>query len=100
MSYVILDQVEAITMTDPIVLLNEGRIEQVGSPVELYARPCNLFVHRFLGATPMNMLKGTLRWDGSDLAVEIGGGTVVPVAGRHTDFADGASVTLGDVPSI
>lgn len=85
-------------MADQIVVLNEGRIEQVGSPVELYARPSNLFVAGFLGAPPMNMLKGTLRRSGSDLAVELSGGTVVPLAGRSVDLADGALVTLGVRP--
>ena len=98
MIYVTHDQVEAMTMADQIVVLNEGRIEQVGPPVDLYARPCNLFVARFLGAPPMNILKGTLRRDGPDLGVDLGGGTVVPIAGRQVNLAEGASVTLGIRP--
>ena len=100
MVYVTHDQVEAMTMADQIVVLNEGRIEQVGSPVELYARPSNLFVARFLGAPPMNILSGTLRRNGSDLSVEFGGGTLVPVARRHVDLADGAAVSLTRLPPI
>ncbi len=60
MIYVTHDQVEAMTMADRIVVLQEGRIEQAGTPIELYARPANLFVARFLGAPPMNLLKGTI----------------------------------------
>ncbi len=51
MVYVTHDQVEAMTMADQIVVLNEGRIEQVGSPIELYAQPANLFVARLSGRT-------------------------------------------------
>jgi multiple sugar transport system ATP-binding protein len=60
MIYVTHDQVEAMTMADRIVVLNEGQIEQVGTPVELYARPRNRFVAGFLGAPPMNMLAGAV----------------------------------------
>ena len=98
MIYVTHDQVEAMTMADQIVVLNEGRIEQVGSPVELYARPRNLFVARFLGAPPMNILKGTLRRNGPDLAVDLGWGTVVPIDRRQVDLPHGAPVTLGVRP--
>ena len=98
MIYVTHDQVEAMTMADQIVVLNEGRIEQVGSPVELYARPRNVFVARFLGAPPMNILKGTLRRDGPELGVDFGGGTVVPIAGRQVNLEEGAPVTLGIRP--
>ena len=60
MIYVTHDQVEAMTMADRIVVLNQGQIEQAGTPVELYARPRNLFVAGFLGAPPMNLLPGTV----------------------------------------
>jgi len=59
MIYVTHDQVEAMTMADKIVVLRDGRIEQVGSPIELYARPANQFVAGFLGAPAMNMLPAT-----------------------------------------
>jgi multiple sugar transport system ATP-binding protein len=58
--YVTHDQVEAMTMADRIVILNEGRIEQVGSPLELYERPRNQFVAGFLGSPQMNMLPLTV----------------------------------------
>ncbi|WP_315736064.1 MULTISPECIES: ABC transporter ATP-binding protein [unclassified Bradyrhizobium] len=56
--YVTHDQVEAMTMADKIVVLNAGRIEQYGSPIELYQRPANLFVAGFIGSPKMNLITG------------------------------------------
>ena len=65
MIYVTHDQVEAMTMADQIVVLREGVVEQVGSPVELYARPANRFVAGFLGAPQMNFVDARVsRQDG------------------------------------
>ncbi|MBS7544171.1 ABC transporter ATP-binding protein [Ancylobacter oerskovii] len=58
MIYVTHDQVEAMTMADKIVVLNAGRIEQVGSPLELYKTPANLFVAGFIGSPKMNFIEG------------------------------------------
>src|SRR5690606_20210933 len=58
MIYVTHDQVEAMTMADKIVVLNAGNIEQVGSPMELYRTPANLFVAGFIGSPKMNLLEG------------------------------------------
>ena len=58
MIYVTHDQVEAMTMADKIVVLNAGRIEQVGSPMELYKTPKNLFVAGFIGSPKINLLEG------------------------------------------
>jgi multiple sugar transport system ATP-binding protein len=58
MIYVTHDQVEAMTMADRIVVLNGGRIEQVGSPLELYRSPANLFVAGFIGSPRMNFIDG------------------------------------------
>ena len=57
--YVTHDQVEAMTLADRIVVLNQGQIEQVGSPLELYRRPANLFVAGFIGSPRMNFVQGT-----------------------------------------
>ena len=57
MVYVTHDQTEAMTMADRVVLLRQGRIEQVGSPEELYARPATMFTGSFIGAPPMNLLR-------------------------------------------
>ncbi|MFP5517991.1 MAG: ABC transporter ATP-binding protein [Alphaproteobacteria bacterium] len=67
MIYVTHDQVEAMTMADKIVVLNAGRIEQVGSPIELYSRPRNRFVAGFIGSPRMNFVEGgAARGDGAD----------------------------------
>jgi multiple sugar transport system ATP-binding protein len=58
MIYVTHDQVEAMTMADKIVVLNAGRIEQVGSPMDLYRKPRNLFVAGFIGSPKMNLIMG------------------------------------------
>jgi len=59
--YVTHDQVEAMTMADRIAVMNEGRIEQLGAPLELYDRPNNLFVAQFIGSPAMNVIDGVLR---------------------------------------
>ena len=59
MIYVTHDQVEAMTMADKIVVLHDGHIEQVGSPMELYRNPANLFVAGFIGSPKMNLITGT-----------------------------------------
>jgi len=59
--YVTHDQIEAMTMADRIAVMNEGRIEQLGAPLQLYDRPNNLFVAQFIGSPAMNVLDGVLR---------------------------------------
>ncbi|MGB5556851.1 MAG: sn-glycerol-3-phosphate ABC transporter ATP-binding protein UgpC [Paracoccaceae bacterium] len=58
--YVTHDQVEAMTLADRIVVMNDGRIEQVGTPMDLFLNPANSFVAGFLGAPPMNQIKATI----------------------------------------
>ena len=98
MIYVTHDQVEAMTMADQIVVLNAGKIEQVGAPIELYAQPANLFVARFLGAPPMNLLKGRIVRNGDIASVALDDGGGVSLSGRDIALADGSSVTLGIRP--
>ena len=62
--YVTHDQVEAMTMADKIVVMNAGRVEQIGAPLELYDRPANLFVAGFIGSPSMNFIKGDVTPDG------------------------------------
>jgi len=62
--YVTHDQVEAMTMADRIVVMHDGVVEQVGSPLELYDRPTNIFVAGFIGSPAMNFIKGTIHVDG------------------------------------
>jgi len=58
MIYVTHDQVEAMTLADRIVVINKGKIEQVGQPLELYHKPRNIFVAQFIGSPAMNILRG------------------------------------------
>src|SRR6476659_8769439 len=62
--YVTHDQIEAMTMADKIVVMHDGRVEQIGAPLDLYDRPDNLFVAGFIGSPAMNMLNGHIRVNG------------------------------------
>jgi multiple sugar transport system ATP-binding protein len=76
--YVTHDQVEAMTMADKIVVLHDGVVEQVGSPLELYDRPANLFVAGFIGSPAMNMIQGVIR-PGATPTFEAEDGTRLPL---------------------
>jgi multiple sugar transport system ATP-binding protein len=91
MIYVTHDQVEAMTMADKIVVLSAGKIEQVGSPLELYHRPNNLFVAGFIGSPKMNFLKVKVSSiDGGAAVVSLPGATISLPTGDRT-------VTSGDM---
>ncbi|MFN8830766.1 MAG: ABC transporter ATP-binding protein [Labrys sp. (in: a-proteobacteria)] len=97
MIYVTHDQVEAMTMADKIVVLNAGLIEQVGSPLELYHRPRNLFVAGFIGSPKMNFLKGEASAaEGGLIAVKLPGGATLRLPGRGRSAT--GPVTLGVRP--
>jgi ABC-type sugar transport system ATPase subunit len=98
MIYVTHDQTEAMTMADRIVVLRAGRIEQVGTPIELYERPANSFVAGFLGSPKINLLKGRLVSRGGAEAVAEVAGAMVPV--RVTGGVAGDVVTLGLRPDV
>ena len=90
--YVTHDQVEAMTMADRIVVMNQGRIEQQGTPEALYDRPATMFVAGFIGSPSMNMIAGTLQ-AGSLLLAD---GTTLPLPPLNAP--DGAAITLGVRP--
>ena len=99
MIYVTHDQVEAMTLGEKIVVFNAGRIEQVGTPLELYERPANLFVAGFLGSPRMNAFPATLAGHAGGLAaVRVPGGGLVQVAANASREAGGAALTLGVRP--
>src|SRR5580704_4691869 len=77
--YVTHDQIEAMTMADKIVVMHDGRVEQIGAPLELYDRPANLFVAGFIGSPAMNFFRGTIRHNGS-AGFEGPGGLRLPLA--------------------
>jgi multiple sugar transport system ATP-binding protein len=74
--YVTHDQVEAMTMGDRIAILDQGVLQQVAGPQEVYARPANLFVARFIGNPPMNTITGDVVRHNGGLGVRIPGGVV------------------------
>jgi multiple sugar transport system ATP-binding protein len=88
--YVTHDQIEAMTMADQIVVMQGGRIEQVGAPLELYDRPANTFVAGFIGSPAMNMLPAVVQGGGAVL--EDGTALPLPPGAR---VADGAEITYG-----
>ena len=78
--YVTHDQIEAMTMADRIVVMHDGIIEQIGTPLDLYDRPGNLFVAQFIGSPSMNVVEGVLQKEGGQMAVSALG-ALWPVAG-------------------
>src|SRR5438046_2311540 len=94
--YVTHDQVEAMTMADRIVVMHDGRIEQIGTPLELYDRPGNLFVAQFIGSPAMNVVQGTVRRAGGAAHVEAEGGARWPLDGGVG--VDGQAVAYGIRP--
>ena len=95
--YVTHDQIEAMTMGDQIVVMRDGRIEQTGSPLDLYDRPANTFVAGFIGSPAMNFLPGTLRYAGGSASVELADGTRLP-APQGATGGDGQPVIFGTRP--
>ncbi|PDT46664.1 ABC transporter [Sinorhizobium fredii] len=99
MIYVTHDQVEAMTLADKIVVLKDGRIEQVGTPMELYHHPVNRFVGGFIGSPKMNFIKAKMRSvssEGIEVILPGGTGVSVPVSGRNV--SGGGNVDLGVRP--
>jgi len=94
--YVTHDQIEAMTLADRIVVMHDGIIEQIGSPLELFDRPGNLFVAQFIGSPSMNVLQGTLRQGDGQAWVEAQGERW-PV-GPATTGRDGQAVSYGVRP--
>jgi len=75
--YVTHDQIEAMTMSDRIVILNHGRVEQIGAPLDVYDRPANLFVAGFIGSPAMNLFKGRVIRAERGVSLDLGG---IPLA--------------------
>ncbi|MCX7364940.1 MAG: sn-glycerol-3-phosphate ABC transporter ATP-binding protein UgpC [Alphaproteobacteria bacterium] len=89
------DQVEAMSLANRLIVMNAGRVEQVGSPGEVYVRPATLFVAGFIGSLPMNFFKGRVGADGTTL--ELAGGVAIPVGGAWT-AQPGTDVVVGVRP--
>lgn len=97
--YVTHDQIEAMTLADRIVVLNAGKVEQIGTPLELYETPANRFVAGFIGSPPMNMLKAKIG-QGQDgkLAAHIGTLGALATFPEGYAAAPGSEVELGVRP--
>ena len=95
--YVTHDQIEAMTMGDKIVVMKDGRIEQMGSPLELYDHPANVFVAGFIGSPAMNFLPATLRRSGGQASLELADGSRLD-APAASGGSDGQAVVLGTRP--
>jgi multiple sugar transport system ATP-binding protein len=94
--YVTHDQIEAMTLADRIVILKDGYIQQVGSPIELFERPVNRFVATFIGNPPTNILETIFKKDGEQVTISVGELTL-PVA-SPPKCSDGQKVLVGIRP--
>ena len=96
--YVTHDQVEAMTLAHRVAILDEGALQQIGTPREVYDNPANLFVAGFMGSPPMNFIRGSIE----NGRFESGGGASVPVEGAGDAGAaglrDGAAAVMGFRP--
>lgn len=95
--YVTHDQIEAMTLADRIVAMHGGVVQQVGTPLELYDTPANLFVAGFIGSPGMNFLEGRYVVSGDGAGIRLSDGTIVPVA-KRTSLKPDAAATLGIRP--
>ncbi len=98
MIYVTHDQVEAMTLADRIVVLSAGRIEQVGTPLELYTNPRNVFVAQFIGSPAMNMLSAEAVATGDTTTIKVDNGTEVNVPIVSANVTKGEKLQLGVRP--
>ncbi len=94
--YVTHDQVEAMTLADRLVVMNAGRAEQIGTPLEVYDRPATVFVAGFIGSPSMNFLSAALSADGS--AVNLDGGQSLRLSPGASRRSGGGPVTVGMRP--
>jgi multiple sugar transport system ATP-binding protein len=94
--YVTHDQIEAMSMADRIVVMHDGRVEQIGTPLGLYDRPANLFVAGFIGSPAMNFLRGIYRANGGAPRVEFAQGSSLPAP--PCTAHDGQDVVFGIRP--
>jgi multiple sugar transport system ATP-binding protein len=94
--YVTHDQIEAMTMADKIVVMQAGRIEQAGAPLDVYDSPANTFVAGFIGSPAMNMLPARIRRAGGAVLADTGDATIA--LSPASPLSEGREVTLGIRP--
>ncbi|MBD8065946.1 sn-glycerol-3-phosphate ABC transporter ATP-binding protein UgpC [Devosia sp. PTR5] len=101
--YVTHDQIEAMTMADRIVVMNAGRVEQIGAPLELYDRPANLFVAGFIGSPAMNVLGGTIadsRFNAAGVSLPLPTGIGITGAARYGFRPEHLLLTPDGLPAV
>lgn len=94
--YVTHDQIEAMTMADKIVVMRDGRVEQIGSPLDLYDYPDSVFVAGFIGSPSMNFVHGTIAVNNGRKQFVSDGGLVLPLP--ETSAEEGRAITYGIRP--
>jgi sn-glycerol 3-phosphate transport system ATP-binding protein len=93
--YVTHDQVEAMTLADRLVVMNQGAAEQIGTPDEIYSRPASLFVAGFIGAPAMNIVDGTIEPDGKAVRLDGAGAPALALERAAQPGADGRTLKIG-----
>ncbi|MBC15745.1 MAG: glycerol-3-phosphate ABC transporter ATP-binding protein [Desulfovibrio sp.] len=93
--YVTHDQIEAMTLADRIVILKDGHIQQVGTPIDVFEDPNNVFVAQFIGNPPMNILEGVCHIQDGKRSVKVGASTFPVIDGKAEALEDGAPVLVG-----
>lgn len=89
--YVTHDQVEAMTLSDKLVVMSAGRVEQMGLPNDVYRKPASRFVATFIGSPPMNIAKGVVKGKGAVIM----GDVVLPVSDMAADLVPGTAIEVG-----
>ena len=95
--YVTHDQLEAMTLADQLVVMNGGRMEQCGAPLDVYARPASVFVGGFIGSPPMNFLTAKVEAAGS---LRLGNGDTLGYEAANWNVTPGTAVTIGLRPEL
>jgi len=94
--YVTHDQVEAMTLADRIVIMRDGHIEQIGTPLDLFENPVNTFVATFIGSPPMNLLSARVDTDDGLPTLLLSDGSRIPVPqNKRDDVQSGSNLTIG-----
>jgi multiple sugar transport system ATP-binding protein len=96
--YVTHDQVEAMTLADRIVVMQDGRIEQIGTPMDLFNNPVNVFVASFIGSPPMNQIDATVQGSASGPFVEIDGAKIKLPKYKALENSVGKTIVVGMRP--
>ena len=96
--YVTHDQIEAMTMADKIVVMNAGKVEQMGTPLDLYDNPISLFVAGFIGSPAMNFLPGHVSRSGGVNCIDIGEGVMLPCPAGALTLNEGSEIIVGVRP--